>query len=153
MEWVNTLTLAQKEQILELWNSEFPRQIAHENLASFENYLSKLEDVRHLLVEVEGEVRGWFSGFEREGETWFIIIISRKAQGLGLGKKLMLEAMKHYDALNGWIVNHQEYNRQDEEQYPSPAVFYQKLGFRVLPEVTLEKGGIVSTKIAWHRHR
>jgi GNAT superfamily N-acetyltransferase len=149
MSWESQLTASQKAELLKLWNSEFPRQIAHQHLESLEHYLSKLNNIQHLLIEENDRLLAWFACFEREGEVWFIIIVSRQAQGLGLGRSLMQEAMHHYNSLNGWIVNHEEYTRQDNKQYPSPARFYQKLGFRVLPDITLEKGGIVSTKIVW----
>jgi hypothetical protein len=52
MKITNTLQLSQeqKEQILQLWNNEYPEKLAYKSIDGFENYLEKLNEVDHFLL-------------------------------------------------------------------------------------------------------
>jgi len=38
------LTLGQKQEILELWNKEYPENLQYDNISELDDYLNKLED-------------------------------------------------------------------------------------------------------------
>ncbi|MCK9481611.1 MAG: hypothetical protein M0R38_07620 [Bacteroidia bacterium] len=40
----------QKEEILKLWNNEYPEKLAYNSIADFENYLNKLTKQNHYLL-------------------------------------------------------------------------------------------------------
>ena len=147
----SSLHVTQLVDLFVLWNDHFPAAVRHQELISLENYLEAFKSPTHYVVEDQGEMIAWLCVFEREGETWFVIIVSEQYHGKGLGKQLLTEAMKDYTELNGWIVYNQPYTRRDGSPYQATWGFYQKLGFELLPEVILEKGGITSTKIRWRK--
>lgn len=64
------LNLVQKEQILQLWNNEYPEKLTYKNIAGFESYLEKLNEVKHfLLANNDEKIQGWAITFKRENET------------------------------------------------------------------------------------
>ncbi len=145
------LSVAQKEQLLALWNQEYPVDINHENLAALEQYLFGLNDVEHCLL-VEGEqIEGWYFDFIREGERWFAIILSNHVQGRGYGRKLLDRAKASRSTLNGWVIDRSTYIKKDRTPYLSPINFYLKQGFSIVPNKVLESSKIVAVKIRWSR--
>lgn len=141
------LTKAERIGILRLWNSEYPKQLVHENLESLELYLKSLKKAEYVVVtDTQKNVNGWLVRFERDNAIWFAIIISRAHQGIGVGSQLM-ELLPKDETIFGWIVTDTDQVMADGATYKSPRDFYDKLGFQMESEITLTKDGITSTRI------
>ena len=142
----------QKEQIFELWNNEYPKKIACNTIADFENYLSKLSEQNHyLLLDVNEEINGWATTFTRENEKWFAIIISERLKGKGIGTKILNELKNNENTLNGWVIDHNSDKKSNGNIYQSPLGFYIKNGFEVLSETRLELEIMSAVKIKWKK--
>ena len=153
IEKSTSLSKHQLDQLLQLWNDEYPKQITYHSLIELEIYLEKLMAVEHTLIVNENDkIKGWYFQFDREGEKWFVIIISSDLKGKGWGKKLMRLAQEKEDILNGWVTDHDRYLRRNGEVYSSPLGFYKKLGFRILNErMEKESPQLSAVKIRWTR--
>lgn len=147
----HTLSPTQKQDLLSMWNSEFPASISFQDETQLEQYLSKLKNKTYYTIDNQGSMTAWLCTLEREGVPWFIIIVKKNAQGKGHGKCLIERAMQNNNILRGWIVAHNDYHRSDGSSYPTPSQFYTKLGFIIQPEITITKGGITSTRIEWRQ--
>jgi GNAT superfamily N-acetyltransferase len=144
------LTNEQKELICQLWNHEYPKKLAHENIIRFDEYLNSLTDAEHYLLFDESEkMNGWGIKFIRDNETWFAIIIDSKVHGEGLGTLLLDELKKANKELNGWVIDHEKDVKQNGEQYKSPIEFYKKNKFLVLEDSRIENEKISAIKINW----
>ncbi|MEG9328139.1 GNAT family N-acetyltransferase [Salinimicrobium catena] len=144
------LTSAQKQEILELWNKEYPQELQYKKLSDLENYLTGLEDQRHmLLLDENDKVQGWYADFKRENERWFLVILDSEVQGRKFGARFMEMAKASHEELNGWVVSSEGYFKPDGEKYDPPLKFYQKLGFQILENVRLENQPISAIKIKW----
>ena len=78
MKWleVETLSSRDKRQLFELWNTEYPVNVAHESFEMLDEYLQSLKDPKHtLLFDHDDQLKGWFVVFYREGKLWFAMII------------------------------------------------------------------------------
>lgn len=147
-----TLTEKQKLQVLQLWNSEYPKELEHASLFVFETYLSNLLDVTHYVIEDAcATCVAWAFVFDRDEERWFGIILSRAIQGKGLGKHIMQEIQAHELELNGWVIDHENSYTKDGQPYVSPLPFYEKIGFNVLTDIRLELPHISAVKIHWKK--
>ncbi|MFA6151759.1 MAG: GNAT family N-acetyltransferase [Chitinophagaceae bacterium] len=152
MEILNTASLndTQKAAVFQLWNVEYPSQLAFPALQDFENYLRVLHQPTHLLVVDENaDVCGWAFSFEREEERWFAIIIHNTAQRTGLGTRLLSELKNVESVLNGWVSDHSAYKKMNGESYHSPIQFYVKNGFEICADVRLETDKLSAVKIKW----
>lgn len=75
------LSDSEKNQIVSLWNNEFPAQLHLASSKDFELYLEPLMDCNHsFLVDGSKTIHGWIMDFERDGERWFAMILSREKQ-------------------------------------------------------------------------
>ena len=149
---ITTLTLDQKQSLFELWNSEYPKKIGYTELSEFENYLIELSKTKHyLLVDDFNQILGWAFTFVREAENWFGIILNSKIQGKGLGTLLLNELKIFKSVLNGWVIDHQNDFKHNNEPYLSPLEFYSKNGFVVSKNIRLENNSISAVKIRWER--
>lgn len=147
---INSLSDAEKASVFELWNTEYPAQLAFHALQDFENYLRVLHQPTHLLaINQQGDLCGWAFSFEREGECWFAIIIHNTAQRTGLGTRLLDELKILNPILNGWVTDHPDYEKMNGEPYHSPMQFYIKNAFQVCPEIRLETDKLSAVKIKW----
>lgn len=145
-----SLELSEKQAIRALWNSEYPVIISQKTDSDFDAYLKPLEDQHHVLVwNDEHELQAWFFDFVRNNERNFAMIVSRKAQGKGLGRKLMLEAQNRFSKLNGWVVKTAGLLRADGSEYPIPKDFYIKCGFSVLKDEVWKTDAFETEKIRW----
>lgn len=142
-----TLELTPEEKLIvnDLWDSEFSRQL----IGKFESLLTAQSEFIHYLHYENGKINGWAATFNRDGEKWFSILVSRKAQHSGIGKKLMKALQADNKNLNGWMVDHANDLKSDGTAYPSPITFYEKLGFRIIPEIRSEKNNLSAVKISW----
>lgn len=144
------LNQEQKEQILQLWNNEYPEKLAYKNIAGFESYLEKLNEVNHvLLTDKEEKIHGWAITFKRDSETWFAIILSEHLHGKGWGTKVLNELKQHENELNGWVIDHNNDRKINGSLYKSPLEFYIKNEFEVLPDIRLELEIMSAVKIKW----
>lgn len=147
-----SLTLSQKQQIFELWNKEYPRNLKYNSVEELENYLRELMDQNHmLLLDEKDTIKGWYFDFIRENERWFVAIIDLDFQGRTFGTQLMELAKQERSDLSGWVINSDNYQKLNGEKYKSPTGFYKKLGFEILSEIILINDKITATKIRWSR--
>lgn len=152
MKITNThqLNQQQKEQILQLWNNEYPEKLTYKNIEGFENYLEKLSKVNHFLLSNDDEkIQGWAITFERESETWFAIILSDNLHGKGWGTKVLNELKQNKNELNGWVIDNSNDKKRNGSFYKSPLEFYLKNEFKILSDIRLELEIMSAVKIKW----
>lgn len=147
---VRNMTSAEQNTIHRLWNQEYPKQLQHQDLAEFQNYLNGLSDLQHFLLYNESkEVVGWALQFTRTEEVWFAVILNSTVHGKGYGTRLLNELKKTAQVLNGWVIDHNKDLREDGKSYNSPLDFYLKNDFKVLADTRLESEKISVVKIQW----
>ncbi len=148
----NELTSTQKNRIVELWNAEYPENLAFSEVSKFDVYLSERPHQKHfLLMNTVDEIVGWACVFERESARWFAIIIDGGQQGKGLGAKLIDALKAAENQLFGWVIDHSDSRKSNGETYQSPLGFYRKIGFTVHEGERIEKDGISGVKIEWEK--
>lgn len=144
------LTLKEKNEVYDLWNSEYPKNLMYNNPSEFERYLFELSDQYHILVKNDsGIVKGWYFDFNRDDERWFATIIQSELQSCGYGTTLLSLAKRKRDALNGWVIHVGTYKKANGELYRSPIDFYRKNDFLVLNETELKTDRFSAIKIIW----
>lgn len=144
------LNETQKEQIFDLWNTEYPEKLVYHSMADFESYLSRLTEQNHyILLDTNDKIKGWAITFIRENEKWFAIIISGKLHGKGIGTEMLNELKKKESILNGWVIDHNSDKKHNGDRYRSPLEFYIKNGFKVIHETRLELEVMSAVKIKW----
>ena len=92
MEFIKLKELSKinKEEVLNLWNNEYPEKLSYKTLQDFENYLENLTEQSHILmINNNEEIKGWYFDFIRENEKWFAIILDSKLHGKGLGTRIL----------------------------------------------------------------
>ena len=107
--------------------------MAFPDLEALQAYLDRCTNPRHFTVHENGLLQAWLCSFDRNDSRWFVMIIDTRFQGNGLGTALLTTAMSKEEALNGWVVEHDNYRLQDRSTYRSPLGFYLKLGFHLQP--------------------
>lgn len=151
-ETCNVPNTHQLEQMLALWNYEYPVQLGYQNREAFEQYLAGLGNKKHILLfDPNQTLVGWYLRFKRDQEIWFALIISSSIQGKGMGKKLMDKAKLEEKILNGWVIDHNQDEKADGSPYRSPLGFYIKQQFNVMEDVRLDIEKISAVKIVWSR--
>ena len=125
------LSKAHKEEVLNLWNNEYPEKLSYKTLQDFEDYLENLAEQFHILmINEKQEIKGWYFDFMRDNEKWFAIILDSKLQGKGLGTRILNMAKEKEIVLCGWVIDHNNYRKKKGEIYKSPIDFYLKNGFK-----------------------
>jgi len=138
--------------VYKLWNTEYPKNLIHQNLCDFENYLKPLSNQCHwLLVDKNGAIKGWYFNFTRTDEKWFAMILASEIHGKEFGTLLLNEAKKRDSILNGWVIDKTDYQKQNGDSYKSPLQFYIKNEFHILPKIRLETAEISAVKIRWEK--
>ncbi len=145
------LSAEHKLRIIEIWNSVYPATLSYSKPKEFDEYLSRLGDIRHYLAINKDQLVGWMPVFEREGEPWFAILMHTDFQGNGVGKNLLNFARQEENLLNGWVIDKEGFTKQNGEPYHSPLPFYLQQGFQVLPGTRLESAELSAVKIRWIR--
>ena len=146
------LSKKEKEEILNLWNDEYPEKLNYQTLSEFENYLENLTEQSHILMKNENQsIKGWYFDFIRENEKWFAIILDSKFHGKGLGTKILNLAKENESELNGWVIDNHNDRKKNGELYKSPLSFYLKNGFEKLDKERLELEKISAVKIKWKK--
>lgn len=145
------LKLNHKEQLMKLWNNEYPIKLRYETLSDFERYLKSLKNSDHVLLvdDINDNIIGWAVDFEREGGKWFAIIVDSNYQGNGAGKKLLNHLKARNAILNGWVIDHDEEVKSSGKPYRSPLGFYKKNEFSVENDIRLMNSMINAVKIKW----
>jgi len=144
------LNAKHKQAVLELWNKEYPKQLAYQHADSFDQYLAQLKSpVHYLLAGNDGDTQGWAFTFDRDGERWFAIIVDSTYQRMGLGSALLDAIKRDTKVINGWVTGHNEYLKTDGSTYNSPLAFYLKNGFTVVPNERLETDTLSAIKIIY----
>ena len=78
------MSKVQKEQILDLWNIEYPMGLLHRHMNDFDAYLEGLMEKSYILLLNEQEhVIGCYIDFNREQDRWFAMILDANYQGKG----------------------------------------------------------------------
>lgn len=150
-EHIFDLTSNQKQSLFDIWNAEYPEKLAYQNISEFEEYLSKLNSSIHfLLYDNSQEIKGWACTFDRESERWFLIILSHEIQKKGYGKQLLDILKEHETHLSGWVIDHNQDRKSNNEYYFSPLDFYKKSGFLVT-DIKLKTEKISAIKIIWNK--
>lgn len=146
------LSLEEKDILREIWNNEYPARLHLKTIYDFDLYLNGLSNTKHyLLFDDSNKIIGWTFTFSREGEDWFAIILDSKIQGKGNGSLLINEIKKRNTSLNGWVTDHENEVKQNNEFYKSPMLFYIKNGFTILTETRIENEKMSAVKINWKR--
>lgn len=144
------LSLEEKEVLRELWNNEYPLRLYLKTLEDFESYLNGIVNKKHyLLFDDSNKINDWAFTFLREDENWFAIILDSKIQGKGNGSLLINELKKNNTVLNGWVTDHENEVKRNNEVYKSPISFYLKNDFTILTEIRLENEKMSAVKINW----
>ena len=146
---IQSLGVTEKTRILELWNNEYPAQLAFESLIAFENYLRVLSKPLHYIVVKNGNVVAWAFAFDRDGERWFAIIVSNTIQHKGCGTALLQKLKEDNPVLNGWVTDHNNYKKHNGDIYISPIDFYLKSDFNICDGERLETEKLSAAKITW----
>lgn len=152
MKFIETkeLSEAHKKDLLDLWNREYPVNLAYHSLAELEAYLEKLGEPFHILLQDEKQnIKGWCFSFWREEERWFAIILDANIQGKGYGRKFLEQIKEKETILNGWVIDKGHYLKKNGEAYRSPLAFYLKNGFHPVQDQRLELDTISALKIQW----
>lgn len=140
----------EKNQLLKLWNNEYPEKLSHRNLIEFNEYLQKLNNLKHLLLIDElNIIVGWAFSFFRDNERWFAIILTEKLHGRGFGRNLLDKLKQSENNLYGWVIDHNSDIKKNGKPYKSPLKFYQRCDFEVLKKERLELDKISAVKIKW----
>ena len=154
MEFIKQTKLSEtdKREIFDLWNNEYPKKLNYKLFEEFEKYLENLKNQSHILMRNENQnIKGWYFDFIREKERWFVIILDSKLHGQGIGTKILNIAKKKETELNGWVIDHNNYKKKNEELYASPLNFYLKNRFEKISEKRLEIEKISAVKIKWKK--
>ena len=144
-----TLNSRQSNQLLQLWNTEFPAILNHADVDAFEENIASWGNVNHHLAIDGQDIGAWLADFDRDGQRWFALIVSKRFQGHGWGTRLLQLAQQSNDELYGWVIDEPGYLKTDGSEYQSPLGFYLRLGFGIKETAILEKYGIKATKISW----
>lgn len=146
------LSEAQKQTIVELWNAEYPAQIQHSGIDSFDEYMSIKGNLEHYLLTDENKnIKGWLATFMRDGEKWFALLVDSSEQKKGYGTRLLNEVKEFENEINGWAIDREKDVKANGETYLSPIGFYLKNDFEILNDVRLETETLSAVKIKWSR--
>lgn len=150
MQQSQSLSTAQKKDIVRLWNAEYPAYLSYAHVSEFDSYVDSLTDPLHFVIADEtGTVKAWLVTFTRDNERWFAMILDASLQGRGIGSRLLHEGRQQEKELNGWVIDHDRDIRSDGSPYPGPLGFYLKNGFELVNEVRLETSAMSCAKIRW----
>ena len=137
------LTVEQFVQISEMWNQEFPINL----VGRFAKLLENVINYNHYIIQDDEEILAWAADFEKDGETRFSIIVKDKYQGRGFGKLLINRLKRDLGEFYGWVIDHNDYLKQNGKAYLTPLNFYQKIGFDVLYNLRSNSDLITAVKI------
>ena len=145
MEIIKTKIISetQFEQISQMWNAEFPVVLKDR----FSKLLENVENYHHYFIEIENQILAWAADFEKDSELRFSIIVRDDQQGKGFGTLLVNRLKRDLGEFYGWVIDQEEYIKQNGTLYKSPLAFYRKNGFEVLDEIRSGSEIIKAVKI------
>ncbi len=147
---VTSLTDDLKLKIFDLWNSNYPIDIALKTEEDFSLYLAGLDNKTHfMIINSHDMLEAWMMTFSRDNKTQLAMIVDFNAQNKGLGSMLLEKAKELNTSLYGWIVQSNEYKLVNGKSYKSPAAFYIKNGFEIQNDISLENAPIKAERIYW----
>jgi len=152
LKFIETQLLSdeEKQEILALWNNEYPANLAHNSMEDFEKYLKELVQVNHVLVKDESlHVKGWYVDFIRDKARWFAMILDSSIQGSGIGSKLLNLAKRKNSKLYGWAIDKDDFKKNNGDRYRSPIHFYVKNSFLIDNHTRLDTEKISAVMIKW----
>ena len=142
------LTPEQTLAVCRLWNAEYPEKLCFDAVADFENYLSKLSDQKHYILNDQHDaLLAWALEFTRDAERWFAVIVTTDFHAKGLGTELLNTLKQNNSILNAWVIDHDTDLKLNGTVYKSPLAFYVKNGFEVLDTTRLNTDVIKAVKI------
>lgn len=143
------LTIEDKNQLIRLWNSEYPKDLTFTDLSEFDTYINGLDNASHrLVINDQEQIMGWYFDFDRDGERWFAILLNSDIQGLGIGRQLLNAAKNEWKTLHAWVIDHNNDKKLNGDWYISPLPFYIKNGFQV-KGTRLDLTHISAVQINW----
>ena len=146
----SVLTLVERQALFKLWNFEYPVKIGYQKISEFDDYLEKLTNKKYyLLISEINEILGWGFTFVRDNDNWFGIKVNSKMNKKGHGTVLLNELKRNNLVLNGWVIDHKNEIKQNNEPYISPIDFYKKNGFLVNHDIRIKNDKISALKIIW----
>jgi GNAT superfamily N-acetyltransferase len=146
MRRTKVLTQQQAMQIDMLWNALYSVKLKDR----FSLLLQGVDNFMHYMIEDEaGNVQAWAVYFEKEDKIRFSILVSKAAQGKGLGRQLIDALKADLPEFYGWVTDHNNDLLSDGSTYISPLPFYLKQGFKVLDNVRLDTEMIQAVMIHW----
>lgn len=144
------LSITQKEEIIFIWNAEYPKTLRYSDIGPFEAYLAKMgKPIHYIKSDEKGQLIGWLATFDRDDERWFVMLVDARYQGRGIGSQMLDAAKKDESVLNGWAADHNKDMKADGTIYRTPITFYLKNGFEVLSDIRFEDGNLSLVKIRW----
>jgi GNAT superfamily N-acetyltransferase len=149
------LTNNQFQQINQLWNEEYPVNLKDR----FGILLDGATNYNHYLIEDENKnILAWAVDFEKDYEIRFSIIVNRNQQRKGLGNSLIDRLKKDLREFYGWVIDHNDYKKENGEYYHSPLMFYTKQGFEILYDTRIDTDILNAVKIKrsmteWNKSR
>lgn len=144
------LSESEKDEIIMLWNNEYPEELSYRSREEFDIYLKNLSEQFHiLLTDTDKKIIGWYFSFKRDNEKWFAVILDSTVHGKGLGTKLLDLAKQQESELSAWVIDHNRSKKKSGEVYRSPLNFYLRNGFEKLTTDRLESDKISAVKIRW----
>ncbi len=140
------LTDNQFQQIDKLWDEEYPLKLK----GRFGIMLDGVENFSHYLIEDEtNHILAWAVEFQKDQEIRFSIVVHSQHQGKGLGKVLINQLKADLGEFYGWVIDHNDDKKENKENYKSPLLFYQKLGFEILHDQRIDSELLKAVKIKW----
>ena len=151
MQIVTTPQLSpqQKQQALDIWNTEYPVRLVMPGMAEFDAYLYPLQNAKHYLMYDNWVLAGWATTFFINQVRCFFIMLNSAYHGKGYGTRLLNELKNDGDQLFGWAIDHDNDIRADGRPYPSPIAFYKKNGFVINNDLRLENEQLSAVNILW----
>ena len=144
------LTERQREQIVKIWNAEYPSNLKFSDQDAFNQYLEELDDLVHYYVNGDKkELIAWLATFNRQEEKWIVMLVDPTQQKKGLGTLLLNNVKQDEAELYGWVIDHNKDRKENGDPYSSPLNFYVRNGFEVLKDIRFENGKLSAVKIKW----
>ena len=148
----NILNQYDKAFVYACWNEVYPERFCFNEYIQFELYISQLQSQRHfmLLNDFQNPI-GWLCTFEREEQTWFVMLIDNRYKNKQGVSQLLKAAKSVYEELIGWMIVDDEAICKNNIPYQSPVEFYKKNLFQSVPNTREVIRGIYLEKMRWHK--
>lgn len=140
------LNETQFDNINKLWNNEYPIKLKDRFPLLLQDAVCKNH---YLIVDENNSVIAWAVVFEKDNQIRFSIIVSSTHKGKGLGTDLINLIKSDHPSFYGWVIDHNNDFKLNNEPYLSPLDFYMKQGFQIIPESRIDSEMIKAVLIKW----